>query len=49
LGAIPSSSMISRHCLFNLDRYLEEYIAAAGLGEDRKGPLFPCSSPMCGV
>jgi integrase/recombinase XerD len=24
----------------NLDRYLEEYIAAAGLGEDRKGPLF---------
>ncbi len=24
----------------NLDRYLEEYIAAAGIGEDRKGPLF---------
>ncbi|MGI4758202.1 MAG: tyrosine-type recombinase/integrase [Janthinobacterium lividum] len=24
----------------NLDRYLEEYIAAVGIGEDRKGPLF---------
>ena len=24
----------------NLDRYLEEYIAAAGLASDRKGPLF---------
>ena len=24
----------------NLDRYLEEYIAAAGIGEDRKAPLF---------
>jgi integrase/recombinase XerD len=24
----------------NLDQYLEEYIAAAGIGEDRKGPLF---------
>jgi len=24
----------------NLDRYLEEYIAAAGIGQDRKGPLF---------
>jgi integrase/recombinase XerD len=24
----------------NLDRYLEEYIAATGIGEDRKGPLF---------
>jgi integrase/recombinase XerD len=24
----------------NLDRYLEEYIAAADIGEDRKGPLF---------
>ena len=24
----------------NLDRYLEEYIAAATIGEDRKGPLF---------
>ena len=24
----------------NLDRYLEEYIAAAGITEDRKGPLF---------
>jgi integrase/recombinase XerD len=24
----------------NLDRYLEEYIAAAGIVEDRKGPLF---------
>ena len=24
----------------NLDRYLEEYIAAAGIGEDRKGSLF---------
>jgi site-specific recombinase XerD len=24
----------------NLDRYLEEYIAAAGVAEDRKGPLF---------
>jgi integrase/recombinase XerD len=24
----------------NLDRYLEEYLAAAGVAEDRKGPLF---------
>lgn len=24
----------------NLDRYLEEYISAAGIAEDRKGPLF---------
>ncbi len=24
----------------NLDRYLEEYIRAAGIAEDRKGPLF---------
>ncbi len=24
----------------NLDRYLEEYIAAAGIAQDRKGPLF---------
>lgn len=24
----------------NLDRYLKEYIAAAGIGDDRKGPLF---------
>jgi integrase/recombinase XerD len=24
----------------NLDRYLEEYIAAVGIAEDRKGPLF---------
>lgn len=24
----------------NLDRYLEEYIAAAGIGEDRKEPMF---------
>jgi integrase/recombinase XerD len=24
----------------NLDRYLEEYIATAGIAEDRKGPLF---------
>jgi integrase len=24
----------------NLDRYLEEYIRAAGIGDDRKGPLF---------
>ena len=24
----------------NLDRYLEEYIAAAGIAGDRKGPLF---------
>jgi site-specific recombinase XerD len=24
----------------NLDRYLEEYIAAAGIAKDRKGPLF---------
>jgi hypothetical protein len=23
-----------------LDRYLEEYIAAAGIGENRKAPLF---------
>ena len=27
----------------NLDRYLEEYIAAAGIGDDRKGPLFRTS------
>jgi integrase/recombinase XerD len=27
----------------NLDRYLEEYIAAAGLFQDRKGPLFRTS------
>jgi integrase/recombinase XerD len=27
----------------NLDRYLEEYIAAAGIAEDRKGPLFRTS------
>ena len=27
----------------NLDRYLEEYIAAAGIGQDRKGPLFRTS------
>src|SRR5271154_518033 len=27
----------------NLDRYLEEYIQAAGIAQDRKGPLFaPC-------
>jgi len=25
---------------YNLDRYLEEYIAAAGIAQDRKGPLF---------
>ena len=24
----------------NLDHYLEEYVAAAGIGQDRKGPLF---------
>jgi integrase len=24
----------------NLDRYLEEYISAAGIAQDRKGPLF---------
>jgi integrase/recombinase XerD len=24
----------------NLERYLEEYISAAGIGQDRKGPLF---------
>jgi integrase/recombinase XerD len=24
----------------NLDRYLEEYVAAAGIAQDRKGPLF---------
>jgi integrase/recombinase XerD len=24
----------------NLDRYLDEYIQAAGIAEDRKGPLF---------
>jgi integrase len=27
----------------NLDSYLEEYIAAAGIGQDRKGPLFRTS------
>jgi integrase/recombinase XerD len=27
----------------NLDRYLEEYIAAAGIAQDRKGPLFRTS------
>ncbi len=27
----------------NLDRYLEEYIAAAGISQDRKGPLFRTS------
>ena len=27
----------------NLDSYLEEYIAAAGIGKDRKGPLFRTS------
>jgi integrase/recombinase XerD len=27
----------------NLDRYLEEYIAAAGITQDRKGPLFRTS------
>jgi integrase/recombinase XerD len=27
----------------NLDRYLEEYIAAAGIADDRKGPLFRTS------
>jgi site-specific recombinase XerD len=29
--------MLTHH---NLDRYLEEYIAAAGIAQDRKGPLF---------
>jgi integrase/recombinase XerD len=24
----------------NLDRYLEEYIPAAGIAQDRKGPIF---------
>ena len=28
------------HTHHNLDRYLEEYIAAAGIAEDRKEPLF---------
>jgi len=27
----------------NLDRYLEEYITAAGIAQDRKGPLFRTS------
>ncbi len=27
----------------NLDRYLEEYMAAAGIGQDKKGPLFRTS------
>jgi len=27
----------------NLDRYLEEYIAAVGIAQDRKGPLFRTS------
>jgi integrase/recombinase XerD len=27
-------------CHHNLDRYLEEYIAAAGIAQDAKGPLF---------
>ena len=36
----------------NLDRYLDEYIAAAGIAEDRKGSLFrppradPASLPV---
>ncbi len=32
----------------NLDSYLEEYIAAAGIGKDRKGPLFRTSKGRCG-
>jgi site-specific recombinase XerD len=32
----------------NLDRYLEEYIAAAGIAEDRKGPLFRTSKGRSG-
>jgi integrase/recombinase XerD len=32
----------------NLDRYLEEYIAAAGIGEDRKSPLFRTSKGRSG-
>ena len=33
----------------NLDRYLEEYIAAAGIAEDRKGPLFRTIRGRSGV
>jgi integrase len=32
----------------NLDRYLEEYIAAAGIGQDRKGPLFRTAKGRAG-
>jgi integrase/recombinase XerD len=32
----------------NLDLYLEEYIAAAGIAEDRKGPLFRTTSGRSG-
>jgi integrase/recombinase XerD len=33
----------------NLDSYLEEYIAAAGIGQDRKGPLFRTSKGRGGA
>lgn len=32
----------------NLDRYLEEYIAAAGIAQDRKGPLFRTTNGRSG-
>jgi integrase len=32
----------------NLDRYLEEYIKAAGIAEDRKGPFFRTISGRSG-
>nr|WP_232299002.1 tyrosine-type recombinase/integrase [Granulicella tundricola] len=32
----------------NLDRYLEEYIDAAGIAEDRKGPMFRTTSGRSG-
>jgi integrase/recombinase XerD len=32
----------------NLDRYLEEYIAASGIAQDRKGPLFRTSKGRSG-
>ena len=33
----------------NLDHYLEEYIRVAGIGEDRKGPLFRTTRGRSGV
>jgi integrase/recombinase XerD len=36
-------------CHHNLDRYLEEYIAAAGIGQDAKGPLFRTACDRSGL